>query len=561
MNCKPRRLVATVSALIWLLLGGAVAWSADPPAGDAVSVSYSKGDAEIDTIKTGASYYKNSDVVFKNVPAELDGLSFVRTALNHRVGATIDAPAGTTVYLMLGPKQQAAKSRQAVTDAGWIKAGGVELSSVTLVLYKQVIAKPVHLTIAEGGYYGVGVAAKKIVLQKSGKDDKEKVVEAPRIHPDAAVDTAPVAGPTTRIASPQVTIKALEIYETDSGMMLGQTSEATLTVVRSESPKLTDVRFVTPVGDQMCLARDEALRFIHLTYPNWYVAKAELTFEDKYVGHDGGSIGAAIGTMVLSVIQGFAIDPNIAITGDISANGKVRAIGGVSAKIRGATESKCMIVAVPADNYGQLVDMVTYSGPATVTDVQIIGITDLADAVATVRIDRSEKLGKAIAMFAQIQAGIKKDANYLKRSEARTKLAVVLDLAPQHLSAKLLLGIAKGEQPKTLSATASQYYTFLAVRSMMSVLLEREFTDDPHPIASEAVQTGLNDLKKLRPMADAHVQPLIDAWSHFILAMDGQQRGTVNKDKLAKARQSLIDEMTKLQDDPELMQKMLKEGM
>jgi hypothetical protein len=43
---------------------------------------------------------------------------------------------------------------------------------------------------------------------------------------------------------------------------------------------------------------------------------------------------------------------------------------------------------VPTDNWGQLVDMVTYSGPATATDVQIIGITDLADAVATVRTDR-----------------------------------------------------------------------------------------------------------------------------------------------------------------------------
>jgi hypothetical protein len=265
--------------------------------------------------------------------------------------------------------------------------------------------------------------------------------------------------------------------------------------------------------------------------------------------------------MILSVIQGFAIDPNVAITGDISANGKVRAIGGVSAKIRGATESKCTIVAVPMDNYGQLVDMVTYSGPATVTDVQIIGITDLADAVATVRTDRSDKLAKAVAMFAEVQTAIRKDPAYLKRNEAKLKLAAVLDLAPQHLSAKLLLGIVKGEQPKTLSATASQYYTFLAVRSMMSVLVGREFSDDPHPIASEAVKAGLDALKKLRPLADVHVQPLIDAWSNFVVAMDGQQRGTVTKENLAKARQALRDEMAKLQDDPELMQKMLKEGM
>jgi hypothetical protein len=565
MPRKLRHLVASATALVWLLVCGSVAWTADPAVDDAVHVHYAKGEVEIDTVKDGTKCYKNSDLEFKNVPAELDGLSFVRTPFNHRMAVEIDAPAGTTVYLMLGPKQQAAAGRKAATDAGWTKAGGVDLagkSGASLVLYKQVITKPIQVTIPEAGFYGCVIAAKKISLQHSDRGGTVINVEPqPAIHPDAAVDTTPVAGPTTRIANPQATIKALEIYETDSGLMLGQTSEATLTIVRGDAPKLVDVRFVTPVGDQMCLARDEALRFIHLTYPNWYVAKAEITFEDKYVGHDGGSIGAAIGTMILSVIQGFAIDPNVAITGDISANGKVRAIGGVSAKIRGATESKCTIVAVPMDNYGQLVDMVTYSGPATVTDVQIIGITDLADAVATVRTDRSDKLAKAVAMFAEVQTAIRKDPAYLKRNEAKLKLAAVLDLAPQHLSAKLLLGIVKGEQPKTLSATASQYYTFLAVRSMMSVLVGREFSDDPHPIASEAVKAGLDALKKLRPLADVHVQPLIDAWSNFVVAMDGQQRGTVTKENLAKARQALRDEMAKLQDDPELMQKMLKEGM
>ena len=41
----------------------------------------------------------------------------------------------------------------------------------------------------------------------------------------------------------------------------------------------------------MRLARDEALRYIRLTYPNWYADAAEISFEDKYVNHDGGSIG------------------------------------------------------------------------------------------------------------------------------------------------------------------------------------------------------------------------------------------------------------------------------
>ena len=87
-----------------------------------------------------------------------------------------------------------------------------------------------------------------------------------------------------------------------------------------------------------------------LSYPNWYVGQAEITFEDKHIAQDGGSIGTAIGTMILSCVQGFTIDPSVAITGDIGANGKTRNIGGVSAKIKGATASKCAVVAIPEDN-------------------------------------------------------------------------------------------------------------------------------------------------------------------------------------------------------------------
>ena len=111
-----------------------------------------------------------------------------------------------------------------------------------------------------------------------------------------------------------------------------------------------------------------------MTYPNWNVETAEISFEDKYTKHDGGSIGAAVGTMIMSVIQGFAIDPDLAITGDISANGKVRAIGGVSAKLHGAIASRCIIAAIPMENEGQLVDAVVYNGPQLVSDIQVIGI-------------------------------------------------------------------------------------------------------------------------------------------------------------------------------------------
>ena len=109
-----------------------------------------------------------------------------------------------------------------------------------------------------------------------------------------------------------------------------------LTITSDEKPHKIGVVFPQQVGDQMHLVVDDVLRFLRLSYPNWNVAHAELTFADKYNPHDGGSIGAAVGTLILSTIRGFEIDPKTAITGDVSADGKVRMIGGVAAKLRGA---------------------------------------------------------------------------------------------------------------------------------------------------------------------------------------------------------------------------------
>jgi hypothetical protein len=353
----------------------------------------------------------------------------------------------------------------------------------------------------------------------------------------------------------------LEIYETDDGLMLGKTSELVLTVKRSKDAREPSVRFVTSAGDQMNLARDEALRYIRVNYPTWYADDGEISFEDKYDDHDGGSLGAAVGTMVLSVIQGFQIDPDVAMTGDISANGKIRAIGGVSAKIAGAVANKCTVVAIPMENYDQLVDAVVYSGISKVTDIQVIGISNMTDAVAAVRTDRDARLTQAITVFGEIQDSLKKSSSYLDKKEAVAKLTQVLSIAPQHLSAKVLLAMAQGQFPKTLSSTASQYYTFLAARKMLTVLAQRDALGDAHQVPSAVLRSGLADLRKLRPIADPKIRLLVDDWVAFISAWNELQQGEGSSDTLESKRQTLLDEMAKENSDPQLMQKMLKEGM
>ena len=570
MGNTMRRAILAMVAVVVLLICGPIGFADDT---DAVRVKYTSGDTELDTLREGVKFFSNRNYLIGKIPPEISGLTFTRRGCRNISDPTLDIPAGTTVYLILDSDKGINRDNVGVgaLNASLVKAAWIRLADCTIdgsrgwgVIYKQNFRNAQKLTISAAGPSGITIVATRLTLNDDRNPTQRKPDGAtPRstLHIDPSPDDKPVTGPTTHIARPQTAIKALEILEMDSGLMLGQTSEVVLTVTPGNSPKQTSVRFVTKVGDDMCLARDDALRFIRVKYPNWNVAAAEITFEDKYVAHDGGSIGTAIGAMVMSVIQGFQIDSNVAITGDISANGKVRAIGGVSAKIRGAIAGKCSLVAIPMENQGQLVDAVVYSGPAMLSEIQIIGISDLDDAVATVRVDRDEKLTQAIAMFAQVQQEMKTDPTYLKKSEATEKLNNVLELAPQHLSAQLLLAIIDGKQAKSLSFTASMYYTTLAARNMLTVLAQRAESHDRQQVASSVIRIGLNDLHKLLPLADSNVRPLINAWMRFIEAWNGLQQGEGTVDQLENRRQSLLDEMAKQNTNPELMQEIAARGV
>jgi ATP-dependent Lon protease len=65
---------------------------------------------------------------------------------------------------------------------------------------------------------------------------------------------------------------------------------------------------------------------------------------------DGPSAGVAIFLSILSAIQGRPIPQDVAVTGEVSIQGKVRAVGGVFEKIYGARQAGIKTVLIPAEN-------------------------------------------------------------------------------------------------------------------------------------------------------------------------------------------------------------------
>lgn len=66
---------------------------------------------------------------------------------------------------------------------------------------------------------------------------------------------------------------------------------------------------------------------------------------------DGPSAGIAMATAVYSAIEELPVDPQLAMTGEISVHGKVKPVGGIVAKVEAAKEAGATRVLIPRENY------------------------------------------------------------------------------------------------------------------------------------------------------------------------------------------------------------------
>jgi ATP-dependent Lon protease len=72
---------------------------------------------------------------------------------------------------------------------------------------------------------------------------------------------------------------------------------------------------------------------------------------------DGPSAGVAITASLLSLLRGRAIDPGIAMTGEVTLTGRVLAVGGIKDKVLAASRAGIRRVLLPADNHKDLAEV------------------------------------------------------------------------------------------------------------------------------------------------------------------------------------------------------------
>ncbi|HKR55040.1 MAG TPA: S16 family serine protease [Gemmatimonadales bacterium] len=205
------------------------------------------------------------------------------------------------------------------------------------------------------------------------------------------------------------------------------------------------------------LAAEEAIRYWErfrrqLPLP---AGQVEISFEDKFSRKQGPSAGAAYAVVLRSFSDGFPLDSSSALTGDVSVEGRVLTVGGLYAKIRGCVQGGIKRFGFPSVNEGDLVDEIILNGPGFLSELEILGMDTIDDAMAFMRADREEKYKKVSSDFEKlkelVQQGAKAGADPNLPAAIQKLAAGILAVNPKHMSAKYIDLMSKVKLPNRLT--------------------------------------------------------------------------------------------------------------
>ena len=358
--------------------------------------------------------------------------------------------------------------------------------------------------------------------------------------PAGSVFTGNPGAPDIGLRQMQAEVHALLIMSMDRGQA-GSSSRLSAVATPSQATAPSQVRFNQQVGSDMSKALAEVTRYIQFRHQGWPLGyNIDITFDDKYSDKDGPSAAVACALILNSLVTGKALDPAFAVTGDMNADGSVQPIGGVAAKIRGATLGKSKVIAIPAKNEERLKDLLAMYGPGPFAGIQIHGVSQFAEAEALASVDKPPAVSSAVDEMQKVLDVLNRDGSrmlpMLRNQFVLAKLQEIQRAAPNNLSAKYLLMYASGKQPLTLGLAGSIEAVENAAAEMVASI-KATTSKSYSSLKGDTVGSSLTRLQTLRSKCDARVRPYLDG----IIDFGGLVKQALDRPPTSSARASEID--------------------
>ena len=293
-----------------------------------------------------------------------------------------------------------------------------------------------------------------------------------------------------------------------------------------------DLCFNQNVGDVMRAATEEVEKFMRIRHgkdiPSGH--QIEFGFADRGTMKDGPSAAVACAMMAESIITGEEIQTSFAVTGDITATGEVRPVGGILGKVRGAAKRDCKVMAIPIGNKADIDDIYVLEGINSIIATQIILIENFDQAWQVGRGERSDKIQRALDDYEMIQAAITRSSASINHAQVREKLKSILEVIPNHDSARLIALHSVGKGPKKLSLAGSIQAIQGAAKELNATIASGNFQERG---VNSPLWTNVSLLNRLRENVDPRTKDYLDAFL---------KNATVLKDFIASGKRQWTSE-------------------
>lgn len=372
-------------------------------------------------------------------------------------------------------------------------------------------------------------------------------------------------GDAKKFAATQRSVYGLSVRQLPNGKHAGAASSLSATALRDEEVDGVEFHIDQKVGNMTGNSLEEIKKLMRVRHeedgriPSNY--KVEIAFQDKDGLLDGPSAGTAMSIIIDSLFTGRELDDIFAVTGAITADGKVTKIGGVAGKIRGATKKECKLVGVPHENIPGVSDIYVLDGIDPLINIQVFSLKKLDQAIDIAAKDKPSEVEKAIEDFNKIAELIKnKGESMLENEKVRSLLEKLNKAMPNHESARILLEISKGSAPQKLSVGGSFHVIGTASSGLSKKVRTLTWTEDYERNSAdlEEVEDSIKELSELKSKVDGRLSDYHGAMLKLAKAYrDGLKDGESEDEFIERIGEIWEDvgaKNKKLREDPEIME-------
>lgn len=270
----------------------------------------------------------------------------------------------------------------------------------------------------------------------------------------------------------------------------------------------------------------KALKAKHAAFPDG--ATFKVSTGGKYEVHERDAAGAGIAVLIHSLISGEPVADGVALLGGVGADGKITSVSRLGTRLRLVGEG-ISAVGVPLVNLPDVRDLALMNDLDILLATPVIGLKTVEDAISLGSSARPPNVAKAFELFAAIQTAAKRTpvATLVKNAEAQKRLAEIVTLMPDHLSAQLLLQTGRSKLAGRITFATSQQATLKAVKPFWDVIKKHRNTSTADTAARKEIQTiateAGNVLLRIQPRCHPSVEryliatkSLMRAWANVV---------------------------------------------